>query len=57
MSDSVFLPAERVFSVWSRNALVWRKSALRSLLGTFSDPLLYLLALGYGLGQIGRAHV
>ncbi|MCS5564839.1 MAG: ABC transporter permease [Methylococcales bacterium] len=51
MSDSVFLPAERVFSVWSRNALVWRKSALRSLLGTFSDPLLYLLALGYGLGR------
>ena len=30
---------------------MWRKSAFRSLLGSFSDPLLYLLALGYGLGQ------
>ncbi len=31
--------------------MVWRKSALRSLLASFSDPLLYLLALGYGLGR------
>lgn len=43
--------AHRLFAVWSRNAMVWRKSAFRSLLGTFSDPLLYLLALGYGLGK------
>ncbi|MGH8547656.1 MAG: ABC transporter permease [Methylococcales bacterium] len=41
----------RIFAVWSRNAMVWRKSAFRSLLGSFSDPLLYLLALGYGLGK------
>lgn len=42
---------QRLFAVWLRNAMVWRKSAFRSLLGSFSDPLLYLLALGYGLGR------
>lgn len=30
--------------------IVWRKSAPRSLLGSISDPVFYLLALGYGLG-------
>ncbi|MGR9106739.1 MAG: ABC transporter permease [Gammaproteobacteria bacterium] len=43
--------AHRMFAVWCRNSLVWRKSLLRSLLGSFADPLLYLLALGYGLGR------
>jgi lipooligosaccharide transport system permease protein len=38
------------FAVWQRNFLVWRKLALPSLLGNFGEPLLYLLALGYGLG-------
>lgn len=37
-------------AVWRRNVLVWRKLALPSLLGNFGEPLLYLLALGYGLG-------
>jgi len=37
-------------SVWQRNVLVWRKLALPSLVGNFGEPLLYLLALGYGLG-------
>src|SRR5438477_763198 len=36
--------------VWRRNLLVWRKLALASVLGNIADPLLYMLALGYGIG-------
>jgi lipooligosaccharide transport system permease protein len=42
----------RWIPVWRRNALVWRKLAPASLLGNFGEPLLYLLALGYGLGAL-----
>ncbi len=42
----------RFVSVWRRNALVWRKSAGTSLLANLGDPLIYLLALGYGLGAL-----
>lgn len=38
--------------VWQRNFLVWRKLMLPSLLGNFGEPLLYLLLLGYGFGQL-----
>ena len=41
----------RFISVWLRNLRVWRKLMLPSLLGNFGEPVLYLLALGYGLGQ------
>jgi len=41
----------RSVAVWSRNARVWSKLAGPSLLGNFGEPLLYLLVLGYGLGQ------
>lgn len=44
--------ALRWFPVWRRNLLVWRKLALASLFGNFGEPLLYLLALGYGLGAL-----
>jgi lipooligosaccharide transport system permease protein len=45
----------RWLSVWRRNLLVWRKLAVPSLIGNFGEPLLYLLALGYGLGSlVGR---
>jgi lipooligosaccharide transport system permease protein len=37
-------------SVWRRNQLVWRKLAIASVLGNIADPLLYMVALGYGLG-------
>jgi len=37
-------------AVWRRNQLVWRKLALASLLSNIADPLLYMLALGYGIG-------
>ena len=38
--------------MWRRNVLVWRKLAIASLIGNFGEPLLYLLALGYGLGAL-----
>lgn len=41
----------RFFSVWRRNARVWRKLMWSSILGNFGEPLFYLLALGYGLGR------
>ncbi len=40
----------RWFPVWRRNLLVWRKLAIASVLGNIADPLLYMLALGYGIG-------
>ncbi len=39
------------FPVWQRNFLVWKKLAAPSILGNLADPLLYMLGLGYGLGQ------
>jgi len=44
--------AVRWLPVWRRNLLVWRKLAVPSLIGNFGEPLLYLLALGYGLGAL-----
>lgn len=40
----------RWLSVWKRNARVWRKLAGPALLGNIGEPLLYLFALGFGLG-------
>ncbi|MFA5531328.1 MAG: ABC transporter permease [Thiohalomonadaceae bacterium] len=40
----------RWIAVWRRHARVWRKLAGPALLGNIGEPLLYLLALGYGLG-------
>lgn len=51
MPDRLLGPVWRSLAVWWRNALVWWRAAVRSLLGNFADPLLYLLALGYGLGR------
>jgi len=31
---------------------VWRKLAIASILGNIADPLLYMLALGYGIGAL-----
>ncbi len=41
----------RFVAVWRRNFLVWRKLMVPSLLGNFGEPVLYLIALGYGLGR------
>jgi lipooligosaccharide transport system permease protein len=42
----------RFAPVWRRNLLVWRKLAIASVLGNIADPLLYMLALGYGIGSL-----
>jgi lipooligosaccharide transport system permease protein len=40
----------RVLAVYRRNLLVWRKLAPASLVGNVAEPLITLLAFGYGLG-------
>jgi lipooligosaccharide transport system permease protein len=45
-------PSARFVPVWRRNLLVWRKLAIASVLGNIADPLLYMLALGYGIGAM-----
>jgi lipooligosaccharide transport system permease protein len=52
MPDSSHSRWFRWLPVWRRNALVWRKLAVPSLVGNFGDPLLYLLGIGYGLGAL-----
>ncbi|MCX8086697.1 MAG: ABC transporter permease [Rhodocyclaceae bacterium] len=44
--------SRRAFAVWGRNALVWKKLALPSLLGNLADPMIYLFGLGLGLGSL-----
>lgn len=45
-------PSLRFVSVWRRNLRVWRKLMMPSLLGNFGEPVLYLLAFGYGFGRL-----
>lgn len=42
----------RFIQVWRRNAMVWRKLAIPSMLGNLADPMLYMLGFGYGLGRM-----
>ncbi len=42
----------RFVPVWRRNLLVWRKLAISSVLVNIADPLLYMVALGYGIGSL-----
>lgn len=42
----------RLFAVWRRHFLVWRKLAVPSVLGNLADPLIMLFGLGYGLGAV-----
>lgn len=42
----------RCWPVVARNLLVWRKLAVPSLLGNIAEPLITLLAFGYGLGAL-----
>lgn len=51
MKSYLASPWWRWFPVWSRNLRVWRKLLGPALLGNIGEPLLYLLALGYGLGS------
>ncbi|CAJ37017.1 ABC transporter permease [Methanocella arvoryzae] len=51
------LPSWRARHVWARNLSVFKKFFITSILPYFAEPLLFILALGYGLGlfvgQIG----
>jgi lipooligosaccharide transport system permease protein len=44
--------AMRWLAVYRRNLLVWRKLIVASVLGNIADPLITLVAFGYGLGQL-----
>jgi lipooligosaccharide transport system permease protein len=45
----------RFYPVLLRNLLVWRKLAIPSIVGNIAEPLITLVAFGYGLGSmIGR---
>lgn len=40
----------RFWPVFLRNLLVWRKLAVPSLVGNIAEPLIWLVAFGYGMG-------
>ncbi len=42
----------RFWPVFLRNLLVWRKLAIPSLVGNIAEPLMWLVAFGYGLGAL-----
>lgn len=42
----------RFMPVWRRNLLVWRKLAVASVIGNIAEPMITLLAFGYGLGSL-----
>jgi len=51
--NNPYLPRFRhaALAVWARNMLVWRKMIGSSLVINFGEPLLYLVAFGFGLGM------
>lgn len=42
----------RWWPVFQRNLLVWRKLAVPSLVGNIAEPLMWLVAFGYGMGAL-----
>jgi lipooligosaccharide transport system permease protein len=42
----------RFWPVVQRNMLVWRKMAVSSVIANIAEPLMWLLAFGYGLGAL-----
>jgi lipooligosaccharide transport system permease protein len=42
----------RWWPVFRRHLLVWRKLAIPSLLGNIAEPLIWLVAFGYGMGAL-----
>ena len=54
-APSLFRPPQlslRWLPVFRRNLLVWRKLAIPSLVGNIAEPLITLVAFGYGLGAL-----
>ena len=50
--------SSRWWPVFLRNLLVWRKLAIPSLVGNIAEPLMWLVAFGYGMGAlIGQVQV
>ena len=48
----------RWWPVFLRNLLVWKKLAIPSLVGTVAEPLMWLVAFGYGMGAlVGQVQV
>jgi lipooligosaccharide transport system permease protein len=58
---SVWRPPQlstRFWPVFLRNLLVWRKLAIPSLVGNIAEPLMWLVAFGYGMGAlVGQLNV
>lgn len=50
MNYSLPVVRKSAFTIWRRNALVWRRLIGPSLVINFGEPFLYLLGLGFGLG-------
>jgi lipooligosaccharide transport system permease protein len=44
--------SRRWWPVFLRNLLVWRKLAIPSLVGNIAEPLMWLVAFGYGMGAL-----
>lgn len=42
----------RWWPVFQRNLLVWKKLAIPSLVGNIAEPLIWLVAFGYGMGLL-----
>src|SRR3990167_9529565 len=42
----------RLFKVWRRDLIVWSKYLSSSIVANVGEPLLYLIAIGYGLGSL-----
>ncbi|WP_394757188.1 ABC transporter permease [Rhodoferax sp.] len=61
MNQSVWRAPElswRWWPVFLRNLLVWRKLAIPSLVGNIAEPLMWLVAFGYGMGAlVGKVSV
>ena len=48
----------RWWPVFRRNFLVWQKLAIPSLVGNIAEPLMWLVAFGYGMGAlVGQVQV
>ena len=48
----------RWWPVFLRNLLVWRKLAIPSLVGNIAEPLMWLVAFGYGMGAlVGKVRI
>ena len=48
----------RWWPVFLRNLLVWKKLAIPSLVGNIAEPLMWLVAFGYGMGAlVGQVQV